>query len=201
MKRNLTNYEMLAIVNQMTLTGDWQKTSIAERMADADKIRMCKEFGVNINAADEIKAGNVVVDVCEGSFWWKMNENDIRTEKYDGMYGSGICKKGRLTRDYSWIMYYYINNYVTNKCMTAARRKKGQDIQKNMDENKKLFLFVSDDGEAYYAADFEDYDATLVAVYSKKDKLPKVKETNAMCIKALAKTFDLRDTKTNKRVA
>ena len=201
MKRNLTNYEMLAIVNQMTLSGDWQKMSVAERMSNADKIRMCKEFSVSINAADEIKAGNVVVDVCEGSFWWKMNENDIRTEKYDGMYGSGICKKGRLTRDYSWIMYYYINNYVTNKCMTAARRKKGQDIQKNMDENKKLFLFVSDDGEAYYAADFEDYDATLVAVYSKKDKLPKVKETNAMCIKALAKTFDLRDTKTNKRVA
>ena len=201
MKRDLMNFEMLAIVNQMTLSGDWQKMSVAERMSNADKIRMCKEFSVRINAADEIKAGNVVVDVCEGSFWWKMNENDIRTEKYDGMYGSGICKKGRLTRDYSWIMYYYINNYVTNKCMTAARRKKGQDIQKNMDENKKLFLFVSDDGEAYYAADFEDYDATLVAVYSKKDKLPKVKETNAMCIKTLAKTFNLRDTKTNKRVA
>lgn len=201
MKRNLTNYEMLAIVNQMTLTKDWQKMAVAERMADADKIRMCKEFDVNINAADEIKASNVDVDVCEGSLWWKMNENDIRTERYDGMYGSGICKKGRLTRDYSWIMYYCVNNYVTNKGMTAAKRKKGQDIQKNMDENKKLFLFVSDDGEAYYAADFEDYDATLVAVYSKKDKLPKVKETNAMCIKALAKTFDLRDTKTNKRVA
>lgn len=201
MKRDLMNFEMLAIVNQMTLSGDWQKMPAAERMADTDKIRMCKEFGVSINAADEFKAGDVVVGVWEGSFWWKMNENDIRTEKYDGMYGSGICKKGRLTRDYSWIMYYYINNYVTNKCMTAARRKKGQDIQKNMDENKKLFLFVSDDGEAYYAADFEDYDATLVAVYSKKDKLPKVKETNAMCIKALAKTFDLRDTKTNKRVA
>lgn len=201
MKRNLTNYEMLAIVNQMTLTKDWHKMAVAERMADADKIRMCKEFDVNINAADEIKASNVDVDVCEGSLWWKMNENDIRTERYDGMYGSGICKKGRLTRDYSWIMYYCVNNYVTNKGMTAAKRKKGQDIQKNMDENKKLFLFVSDDGEAYYAADFEDYDATLVAVYSKKDKLPKVKETNAMCIKALAKTFDLRDTKTNKRVA
>ena len=70
-----------------------------------------------------------------------------------------------------------------------------------MDENKKMFLFVNSCGEDYYAADFEDYDATLVAVYSKKDKLPKVKETNAMCIKALAKTFDLRDTKTNKRVA
>lgn len=201
MKRDLMNFEMLAIVNQMTLSGDWQKMSVAERMSNADKIRMCKEFSVSINAADEIKAGNVVVDVCEGSFWWKMNENDIRTEKYDGMYGSGICKKGRLTRDYSWIMYYYINNYVTNKCMTAARRKKGQDIQKDMDEKAKLFLFVNSDGEAYYAADYEDYDATLVAVYSKKDKLPKVKETNVMCIKALARAFDLRDTKTNKRVA
>lgn len=201
MKRNLTNYEMLAIVNQVTLSGDWQKTPITERMADEDKIRMCKEFNVTINAADEIKAGNVVVGVWEGSFWWKMNANDIRTERYDGMYGSGICKKGRLTRDYSWIMYYYINNYVTNKCMTAAKRKKGQDIQKDMDEKDKLFLFVSNNGEAYYAASFEDCDATLVAVYSKKDKLPKVKETNAMCIKALARAFDLRDTKTNKRVA
>lgn len=35
----------------------------------------------------------------------------------------------------------------------------------------------------------------------KKDKLPKVKETNAMCIRALARAFDLRDTKTNKKVA
>lgn len=201
MKRNLTNYEMLAIVNQMTLTGDWQKMPIAERMADEDKIKMCKEFDVSINAADEIKASNVDIDVLEGSFWWKMNQNDIRTERYNGMYGSGICKKGHLTRDYSWIMYYCVNNYVTNKGMTAAKRKKGQDIQKDIDGKAKLFLFVNNDGEAYYAADFEDYDATLVAVYSKKDKLPKVKETNAMCIKALAKTFDLRDTKTNKRVA
>lgn len=201
MKRNLTNYEMLAIVNQMTLTGDWQKMPIAERMADEDKIKMCKEFDVSINAADEIKASNVDVDVLEGSFWWKMNQNDIRTERYNGMYGSGICKKGHLTRDYSWIMYYCVNNYVTNKGMTVAKRKKGQDIQKDIDGKAKLFLFVNNDGEAYYAADFEDYDATLVAVYSKKDKLPKVKETNAMCIKALAKTFDLRDTKTNKRVA
>ena len=201
MKRSLTNHEMLAIVNQMTLARDWQKMSIAERMADEDKIQMCKEFDVSINAADEFKAGDVAVGVWEGSLWWKMNQGDIRTERYNGMYGSGICKKGRLTRDYSWIMYYCINNYVTNKCMTAAKRKEGQDIQKNMDENKKLFLFVSNNGKAYYAADFEDYDATLVAVYSKKDKLPKVKETNAMCIKALAKTFDLRDTKTNKKVA
>lgn len=201
MKRNLTNYEMLAIVNQMTLTGDWQKMPIAERMADEDKIKMCKEFDVSINAADEIKASNVDIDVLEGSFWWKMNQNDIRTERYNGMYGSGICKKGHLTRDYSWIMYYCVNNYVTNKGMIAAKRKKGQDIQKDIDGKAKLFLFVNNDGEAYYAADFEDYDATLVAVYSKKDKLPKVKETNAMCIKALAKTFDLRDTKTNKRVA
>lgn len=201
MKRNLTNYEMLAIVNKITLPGDWKEMSITERMSNADKIRMCKEFGVSINAADEIKAGSVVVGVWEGSFWWKMNANDIRTERYDGMYGSGICKKGRLTRDYSWIMYYYINNYVTNKCMTAAKRKKGQDIQKNMDEKAKLFLFVNNDGEAYYAADYEDCDAILVAVYSKKDKLPKVKETNAMCIRALARAFDLRDTKTNKRVA
>ena len=130
MKRNLTNYEMLAIVNKITLPGDWKEMSVTERMSNADKIRMCKEFGVSINAADEIKAGSVVVGVWEGSFWWKMNANDIRTERYDGMYGSGICKKGRLTRDYSWIMYYYINNYVTNKCMTAAKRKKGQDIQK-----------------------------------------------------------------------
>lgn len=201
MKRNLTNYEMLAIVNQMTLTGDWQKMSVAERMADEDKIQMCKEFDVSINAADEIKASNVNVGVWEGSFWWKMNENDIRIEKYDGMYGSGICRKGHLTRDYSYIIYYYVNNYVTNKGMTAAKRKKGQDIQKSMDEKAKLFLFVNNNGEAYYAADYEDYDATLVTVYSKKDKLPKVKETNAMCIKALAKAFDLRDTKTNKRVA
>ena len=201
MKRNLTNYEMLAIVNLMTLTGDWQKMPIAERMADEDKIKMCKEFDVSINAADEIKASNVDVDVLEGSFWWKMNQNDIRIERYNGMHGSGICKKGHLTRDYSWIMYYCVNNYVTNKGMTAAKRKKGQDIQKDIDGKAKLFLFVNNDGEAYYAADFEDYDATLVAVYSKKDKLPKVKETNAMCIKALAKTFDLRDTKTNKRVA
>ena len=201
MKRNLTNYEMLAIVNQMTLARDWQKMPIAERIADADKIRMCKEFGVTINAADEVKASNVDVDVWEGSLWWKMNENDIRTEKYDGMYGSGICKKGRLTRDYSWIMYYCVNNYVTNKGMTAAKRKGGQDIQKNMGEKAKLFLFVNNNGEAYYAASFEDCDATLVAAYSKKDKLPRVKETNAMCIKALARAFDLRDTKTNKRVA
>lgn len=201
MKRNLTNYEMLAIVNQVTLSGDWQKMPVAERMADADKIRMCKEFDVSINAADEIKASNVDVDVWEGSFWWKMNQSDIRTERYNGMYGSGICKKGHLTRDYSWIMYYCVNNYVTNKGMTAAKRKKGQDIQKNMDEKAKLFLFVNNDGEAYYAADYENYDATLVAVYSKKDKLPKVKETNVMCIKALARAFDLRDTKTNKRVA
>lgn len=201
MKRNLTNYEMLAIVNKMTLPGDWKEMSITERMADTDKIRMCKEFDVTINAADEIKASNVDVNVCEGSLWWKMNANDVRVERYNGMYGSGICKKGRLTRDYSWIMYYYINNYVTNECMTAAKRKKGQDIQKNMDEKDKLFLFVSNDGEAYYAADYEDCDAILVAVYSKKDKLPKVKETNAMCIRALAKAFDLRDTKTNKRVA
>lgn len=201
MKRNLTNYEMLAIVNQMTLRGNWQDMPVAERMADADKIRMCKEFNVSINAADEMKASNVDVDVCEGSFWWKMNQSDIRTERYDGMYGGGICKKGHLTKDYSWIMYYCVNNYVTNKSMTAAKRKKGQDIQKNMDENKKMFLFVNSDGEAYYAADFEDYDAVLVAVYSKKDKLPKVKETNAMCIKALARAFELRDTKTNKRVA
>ena len=98
-------------------------------------------------------------------------------------------------------MYYYVNNYVTNKSMTAAKRKKGQDIQKNMDEKAKLFLFVNSDGEAYYAADYEDYDATLVAVFSKKDKLPKVKETYAMCIRALARAFDLRDTKTNKKVA
>lgn len=192
---------MLAIVNQMTLARDWQKMPIAERIADADKIRMCKEFGVTINAADEVKASNVDVDVWEGSLWWKMNENDIRTEKYDGMYGSGICKKGRLTRDYSWIMYYCVNNYVTNKGMTAAKRKGGQDIQKNMGEKAKLFLFVNNNGEAYYAASFEDCDATLVAAYSKKDKLPRVKETNAMCIKALARAFDLRDTKTNKRVA
>lgn len=201
MKRNLTNYEMLAIVNQVTLSGDWQKMSVAERMSDADKIRMCKEFGVSINVADETKAENVAVGVWEGSFWWKMNANDIRTERYDGMYGSGICKKGRLTRDYSWIMYYYINNYVTNKCMTAAKRKEGQNIQKDMDEKAKLFLFVNSNGEAYYAADCEDYDAILVAVYSKRDKLPKVKETNAMCIKALARAFDLRYTKTNKKVA
>lgn len=201
MKRNLTNYEMLAIVNEMALSGDWKEMSIAERIADADKIRMCKEFDVSINAADEIKASNVDVDVCEGSFWWKMNQNDIRTERYDGVYGSGICKKGRLTRDYSWIMYYYINNYVTNKCMTAAKRKKGQDIQKNMDENKKLFLFVNSNGEAYYAADYENHDAILVAVYNKGDKLPKVKDTNKMCVRALARAFELRDTKTNKRVA
>lgn len=201
MKRNLTNYEMLAIVNQMALSGDWQKMSVTERMADADKIRMCKEFGVTINAADEMNASNVDVDVYEGSFWWKMNANDVRVERYDGMYGSGICKKGHLTKDYSYIMYYCVNNYVTNKGMTAAKRKKGQDIQKNMDENAKLFLFVNNDGEAYYAADYEDCDAILVAVYSKKDKLPKVKETNAMCIRALARAFDLRDTKTNKRVA
>ena len=201
MKRDLMNFEMLAIVNQMTLSGDWQKMPVAERMADEDKIRMCKEFGVSINAADEIKASNVDVDVCEGSFWWKMNDGDIRIERYDGMYGSGICKKGRLTRDYSWIMYYCVNNYVTNKCMTSARRKEGQDIQKNMDENKKLFLFVNNDGEAYYAADYENYDAILVAVYNKGDKLPKVKDTNKMCVRALARAFDLRDTKTNKRVA
>ena len=201
MKRNLTNYEMLAIVNQMTLNADWQKMSVLERMADADKIRMCKEFNISINAADEMKAADVDVSVWEGSFWWKMNQGDIRTERYNGMYGSGICKKGHLTRDYSWIMYYCVNNYVTNKCMTAAKRREGQDIQKNMDEKAKLFLFVSDNGEAYYAADYEDYDATLVAVYSKKDKLPKIKETNAMCIKALARAFELRDTKTNKRVA
>lgn len=201
MKRNLTNYEMLAIVNQVTLARDWQKMSAAERMADADKIRMCKEFNVTINAADEIKASNVDVDVWEGSLWWKMNQGDIRTERYNGMYGSGICKKGRLTRDYSWIMYYCVNNYVTNKSMTAAKRKEGQSIQKDMDEKAKLFLFVNIDGEAYYAADFEDYDAVLVAVYNKNDKLPKVKDTNKMCIRALARAFDLRDTKTNKRVA
>lgn len=201
MKRNLTNYEMLAIVNKMTLSGDWQKMPIAERMADADKIRLCKEFGVTINAADEMKASNVDVDVCEGSFWWKMNQNDIRIERYDGMYGSGICKKGHLTRDYSWVMYYCVNNYVTNKGMTADKRRDGQNIQKVMDEKDKLFLFVSNNGEAYYAASFEDCDATLVAAYSKKDKLPKVKETNVMCIKALARAFDLRNTKTNKRVA
>ena len=201
MKRNLTNYEMLAIVNQVTLNADWQKMPVAERMSDADKIRMCKEFDVNINAADEVKASNVDVDVWEGSFWWKMNQNDIRTERYNGMYGSGICKKGHLTKDYSWIMYYCVNNYVTNKGMTAAKRKAGQDIQKNMDEKAKLFLFVNNDGEAYYAADFKDYDAVLVAVYNKNDKLPKVKDTNKMCIRALAKAFDLRDTKTNKKVA
>lgn len=201
MKRNLTNYEMLAIVNQVTLSGDWQKMTVTERMADADKIRMCKEFGVTINAADEIKAGNVVVDVCEGSFWWKMNQNDIRTERYNGMYGSGICKKGHLTKDYSYIIYYYVNNYVTDKSMTAAKRKEGQDIQKNMDEKAKLFLFVNNDGEAYYAADYENYDAILVAVYNKGDKLPKVKDTNKMCVRALARAFDLRDTKTNKKVA
>lgn len=201
MKRDLMNFEMLAIVNQMTLSGDWQKMPVAERMADADKIRMCKEFGVSINAADEFKAGDVEVGVWEGSFWWSMNQSDIRIERYDGMYGSGICKKGHLTKDYSYIMYYYVNNYVTSKGMTAAKRKEGQNIQKDMDEKAKLFLFVNSNGEAYYAADYEDYDATLVAVYSKKDKLPKVKETNAMCIKALARAFDLRDTKTNKRVA
>lgn len=201
MKRNLTNYEMLAIVNQMALTGDWQKMSIAERMADEDKIQMCKEFDVSINAADEIKAGSVVVGVWEGSFWWKMNANDIRTERYDGMYGSGICKKGHLTKDYSYIMYYYVNNYVTNKGMTAAKRREGQNIQKDMDEKAKLFLFVNSDGEAYYAADFKDYDAVLVAVYNKNDKLPKVKDTSKMCIRALARAFDLRDTKTNKKVA
>lgn len=147
------------------------------------------------------KAGDVEVGVWEGSFWWRMNANDIRVERYDGMYGSGICKKGHLTKDYSYIMYYYVNNYVTNKGMTAAKRKEGQNIQKDMDEKAKLFLFVNSGGEAYYAADYEDYDATLVAVYSKKDKLPKVKETNAMCIRALARAFDLRDTKTNKKVA
>lgn len=185
MKRNLTNYEMLAIVNQMTLSGDWQKMPIAERMADADKIQMCKEFGVTINAADEIKASKVGVDVWEGSLWWKMNENDIRTEKYDGMYGSGICKKGRLTRDYSWIMYYCVNNYVTNKCITADKRREGQDIQKNMDENKKLFLFVNSDGEAYYAADFEDCDATLVAVYSKKRQASKSKRNKRNVYKSV----------------
>ena len=201
MKRDLMNFEMLAIVNQMTLSGDWQKMPVAERMSDADKIRMCKEFGVSINAADEFKAGDVEVGVWDGSFWWRMNANDIRVERYDGMYGSGICKKGHLTKDYSYIMYYYVNNYVTNKGMTAAKRKEGQNIQKDMDEKAKLFLFVNSGGEAYYAADYEDYDATLVAVYSKKDKLPKVKETNAMCIRALARAFDLRDTKTNKKVA
>lgn len=201
MKRDLMNFEMLAIVNQMTLSGDWQKMPVAERMSNADKIRMCKEFGVSINAADEFKAGDVEVGVWEGSFWWRMNANDIRVERYDGMYGSGICKKGYLTKDYSYIMYYYVNNYVTNKGMTAAKRKEGQNIQKDMDEKAKLFLFVNSNGEAYYAADFEDCDATLVAAYSKKDKLPRVKETNAMCIKALARAFDLRDTKTNKRVA
>lgn len=42
MKRNLTNYEMLAIVNKITLPGDWKEMSITERMSNADKIRMCK---------------------------------------------------------------------------------------------------------------------------------------------------------------